>query len=56
MAEACLLFFPKLLWPLIISKCSEIVLMGLCPPATWKLTKTRRLSLTVLTLTLEMGR
>lgn len=47
MAEACLLIFPKLLLTLIISKCSEIVPMGLCLPATWKLTKTCKLSMSV---------
>lgn len=47
MAEACLLFFPKLLLTLIISKCSEIVPMFLHAPATWKLTKSCRLSMRV---------
>lgn len=47
MAEACLLGFQKLLLTLIISKGSEIMLMGLHLPVTWKLTKTCKLSVSV---------
>lgn len=47
MVEARLLFFQELLLTLIISKGSEVLLMGFRPPATWMLIKTCKLSMRV---------